>query len=142
MTAPPSLRHPGPSAADAVARALDRRYNNNMPARFKRKHRPLPDRIGLGLLPPSQRAAVDAYVLEVEQVAAELRSFAYRVAQGPGLAGGDGIAAAAESQKWTQRNIRVSVAGVRGGCASTVATQGNTPVSVAGVGGGGCGIKV
>jgi len=50
---------------------------------------------------------VDAYVLEVEQVAAQLRSFAYR-AQGPGLAGGDGIAAAAENQKWTQRNIRVS----------------------------------
>ena len=65
---------------------------------------------GLGLLPVSQRAAVDAYVSEVEQVAAQLRSFAYR-AQGPGLVGGDGIAAAADSQTWTQKKIRVSVRG-------------------------------
>ena len=65
---------------------------------------------GLGLLPVSQRAAVDAYVSEVEQVAAQLRSFAYR-AQGPGLVGGDGIAAAADSQTWTQKKIRVSARG-------------------------------
>lgn len=58
----------------------------------------------------SQRAAVDAYVVEVEQVAAQLRSFAYR-AQGPGLVGGDGIAAAAESQTWTQKKIRVRKGG-------------------------------
>lgn len=59
----------------------------------------------------SQRAAVDAYVLEVEQVAAQLRSFAYR-AQAPGLVGGDGIASAAESQSWTQKRFRVSNARV------------------------------
>ncbi|CAN0189021.1 unnamed protein product [Scytosiphon promiscuus] len=61
--------------------------------------------IALGLLPASQRAAVDAYVAEVEQVTAQLRWFAYR-AQATGLVGGDGIAAAAESQTWTRRNIR------------------------------------
>lgn len=61
---------------------------------------------GLGLLPLSQRAAVDAYVKEAETAAVQLRSFAYR-AQGPGLAGHDEIASAAEGQSWTLSQLRV-----------------------------------
>ncbi|CAB1113338.1 unnamed protein product [Ectocarpus sp. CCAP 1310/34] len=63
------------------------------------------DAAGLGLLPVSQRAAVDAYVAEIEQVTAQLRSFAYW-AQAPGLVGGEGIAAAVEGQSWTRKKIR------------------------------------
>eukprot|EP00904_Undaria_pinnatifida_P002484 jgi/Undpi1/12236/HiC_scaffold_5.g01912.m1 len=61
--------------------------------------------IGLGLLPASQRAAVDAYVLEVEQAAAQLRIFAYK-AQAMGLTGSGGIASAIESQSWTLKTFR------------------------------------
>lgn len=73
---------------------------------------------GLGLLPLSQRAAVDAYVKETEVVAAQLRAFAYR-AQGPGLAGHVDIATAAESQSWTLKELRVRTArciALRQGC--------------------------
>ena len=63
-------------------------------------------RAGLGLLPASQRTAVDAYVGEVEQAAAQLRRFLYRT-QGTGLAGGAAIAAAAEAQTWTVKQFRV-----------------------------------
>lgn len=61
---------------------------------------------GLGLLPMSRRAAVNAYVGEVEQAAAQLRRFMYMV-QGVGLAGGPAIVAAAEGQTWTVKQFRV-----------------------------------
>lgn len=72
----------------------------------KASHWFLPSLTGLGLLPASQRAAVDAYVQEVEQAAAQLRIFAYK-AQAMGLTGSGGIASAIESQSWTLKTFRV-----------------------------------
>ncbi|CAN0180707.1 unnamed protein product [Ectocarpus sp. 13 AM-2016] len=92
---PPSLPPSLPSLSRFVCLCLPSCLPPSLPTLHAR----------LGLLPVSQRAAVDAYVAEIEQVTAQLRSFAYW-AQAPGLVGGEGIAAAVEGQSWTRKKIR------------------------------------